>query len=45
MLLKRLGLVEDIVFVHPQDGQVEIGPGDITHDDRWLDDELSVDPG
>ena len=33
MLLKQLGLVEDIVFVHPkdvQDAQVEIGPGDIT---------------
>jgi nanoRNase/pAp phosphatase (c-di-AMP/oligoRNAs hydrolase) len=33
VLLRQLGLVEDIVFVHPkdvQDGQVEIGPGDIT---------------
>jgi nanoRNase/pAp phosphatase (c-di-AMP/oligoRNAs hydrolase) len=33
MLLKQLGLVEEILFVHPkdvQDGQVEIGPGDIT---------------
>ena len=33
MLLKQLGLVQDIVFVHPkdvQDGQVKIGPGDIT---------------
>jgi nanoRNase/pAp phosphatase (c-di-AMP/oligoRNAs hydrolase) len=33
MLLKQLGLIEDIVFVHPkdvQDGTVEIGPGDIT---------------
>jgi nanoRNase/pAp phosphatase (c-di-AMP/oligoRNAs hydrolase) len=33
VLLKQLDLVEDIVFVHPkdvQDGQVEIGPGDIT---------------
>jgi nanoRNase/pAp phosphatase (c-di-AMP/oligoRNAs hydrolase) len=33
MLLKQLGLVEDVAFVHPkdvQDGQVEIGPGDIT---------------
>jgi nanoRNase/pAp phosphatase (c-di-AMP/oligoRNAs hydrolase) len=33
MLLKQLGLVRDIVFVHPkdvQDGTVEIGPGDIT---------------
>jgi nanoRNase/pAp phosphatase (c-di-AMP/oligoRNAs hydrolase) len=33
VLLERLGLVDDIVFVHPkdvQDGQVEIGPGDIT---------------
>jgi nanoRNase/pAp phosphatase (c-di-AMP/oligoRNAs hydrolase) len=32
VLLKQLGLVEDILFVHPkdvQDGQVEIGPGDI----------------
>jgi nanoRNase/pAp phosphatase (c-di-AMP/oligoRNAs hydrolase) len=33
VLLQQLGLVEDIVFVHPkdvQDGKVEIGPGDIT---------------
>ena len=33
MLLKKLDLVEDIVFVHPkdvQDGQVEIGRNDIT---------------
>jgi nanoRNase/pAp phosphatase (c-di-AMP/oligoRNAs hydrolase) len=33
MLLKQLGLVEDIVFVHPkdvQDGTVEIGAYDIT---------------
>jgi nanoRNase/pAp phosphatase (c-di-AMP/oligoRNAs hydrolase) len=33
VLLRQLGLVEDIVFVHPkdvQDGLVEIGPGDIT---------------
>ena len=33
VLLKQLGLVGDIVFVHPkdvQDGQVEIGPDDIT---------------
>jgi nanoRNase/pAp phosphatase (c-di-AMP/oligoRNAs hydrolase) len=33
MLLKQLGLVRDIVFVHPkdvQDGTVEIGPDDIT---------------
>jgi nanoRNase/pAp phosphatase (c-di-AMP/oligoRNAs hydrolase) len=32
VLLKQLGMVQDIVFVHPkdvQDGQVEIGPGDI----------------
>ena len=32
MLLRQLGLVDDILFVHPkdvQDGQVEIGPGDI----------------
>ena len=32
VLLRQLGLVEDIVFVHPkdvQDGQVEIGPCDI----------------
>jgi nanoRNase/pAp phosphatase (c-di-AMP/oligoRNAs hydrolase) len=32
VLLQQLGLVEDILFVHPkdvQDGQVEIGPGDI----------------
>jgi nanoRNase/pAp phosphatase (c-di-AMP/oligoRNAs hydrolase) len=33
MLLKQLRLAEEILFVHPkdvQDGQVEIGPGDIT---------------
>jgi nanoRNase/pAp phosphatase (c-di-AMP/oligoRNAs hydrolase) len=33
MLLKQLGLVQDIIFVHPkdvQDGTVEIGPRDIT---------------
>jgi nanoRNase/pAp phosphatase (c-di-AMP/oligoRNAs hydrolase) len=33
VLLQQLGLVEEIVFVHPkdvQDGLVEIGPGDIT---------------
>jgi nanoRNase/pAp phosphatase (c-di-AMP/oligoRNAs hydrolase) len=33
MVLKQLGLVRDIVFVHPkdvQDGTVEIGPNDIT---------------
>jgi nanoRNase/pAp phosphatase (c-di-AMP/oligoRNAs hydrolase) len=33
VLLKQLGLVEEIVFVHPkdvQDGQVEIGPDAIT---------------
>jgi nanoRNase/pAp phosphatase (c-di-AMP/oligoRNAs hydrolase) len=33
VLLKQLGLVEDVVFVHPkdvQDGIVAIGPGDIT---------------
>jgi nanoRNase/pAp phosphatase (c-di-AMP/oligoRNAs hydrolase) len=33
VLLRQLDLIEDIVFVHPkdvQDGQVEIGPGDIT---------------
>jgi nanoRNase/pAp phosphatase (c-di-AMP/oligoRNAs hydrolase) len=32
VLLQQLGLVEDILFVHPkdvQDGQVDIGPGDI----------------
>jgi len=32
-LLKELGMLEDILFVHPkdmQDGKVEIGPGDIT---------------
>src|SRR4051794_3420755 len=32
-LLKELGVLEDILFVHPkdmQDGKVEIGPGDIT---------------
>ena len=33
VLLEQLGLVREILFVHPkdvQDGQVEIGPGDIT---------------
>jgi nanoRNase/pAp phosphatase (c-di-AMP/oligoRNAs hydrolase) len=33
VLLEQLGLVEEVVFVHPkdvQDGKVEIGPGDIT---------------
>jgi nanoRNase/pAp phosphatase (c-di-AMP/oligoRNAs hydrolase) len=33
VLLRKLGLVEEIVFVHPkdvQDGTVEIGPDDIT---------------
>ena len=33
VLLEQLGLVQDILFVHPkdvQDGKVEIGPGDIT---------------
>jgi nanoRNase/pAp phosphatase (c-di-AMP/oligoRNAs hydrolase) len=33
VLLEQLGLVQEVVFVHPkdvQDGQVEIGPGDIT---------------
>ena len=33
VLLEQLGLVREVVFVHPkdvQDGQVEIGPGDIT---------------
>jgi len=32
VLLEQLGMVHDIMFVHPkdvQDGQVEIGPGDI----------------
>jgi nanoRNase/pAp phosphatase (c-di-AMP/oligoRNAs hydrolase) len=32
-LLKELGLLDDILFVHPkdvQDGKVELGPGDIT---------------
>jgi nanoRNase/pAp phosphatase (c-di-AMP/oligoRNAs hydrolase) len=32
VLLEQLGMVRDILFVHPkdvQDGQVEIGPGDI----------------
>src|SRR3954451_3568125 len=32
-LLKELGLLDDILFVHPkdmQDGKIEIGPGDIT---------------
>ena len=32
-LLKELGLLDDILFVHPkdmQDGKVEVGPGDIT---------------
>jgi hypothetical protein len=33
VLLRQLDLVDEIVFVHPkdvQDGQVAIGPGDIT---------------
>src|SRR6476659_6957671 len=32
-LLKHLGILEDILFVHPndvQDGKVDIGPGDVT---------------
>ena len=32
-LLKHLGILEDVLFVHPkdvQDGKVELGPGDIT---------------
>ncbi len=32
-LLKKLGMLEDILFVHPkdmQDGKIEVGPGDIT---------------
>src|SRR5215218_9710207 len=32
-LLKQIGMLEDILFVHPkdmQDGKVEIGPRDIT---------------
>ena len=32
-LLKELGMLDDILFVHPkdmQDGKIEIGPGDIT---------------
>jgi nanoRNase/pAp phosphatase (c-di-AMP/oligoRNAs hydrolase) len=32
-LLKHLGLLEDILFVHPkdvQDGKIELGPGDVT---------------
>ena len=32
-LLKELGLVDEILFVHPkdmQDGKIEVGPGDIT---------------
>jgi nanoRNase/pAp phosphatase (c-di-AMP/oligoRNAs hydrolase) len=32
-LLKELGLLDDILFVHPkdmQDGKIEVGPGDIT---------------
>jgi nanoRNase/pAp phosphatase (c-di-AMP/oligoRNAs hydrolase) len=32
-LLKHLGLLDDILFVHPkdvQDGKVELGPGDVT---------------
>jgi nanoRNase/pAp phosphatase (c-di-AMP/oligoRNAs hydrolase) len=32
-ILRELGILEDILFVHPkdmQDGKVEIGPGDIT---------------
>src|ERR1700750_3052119 len=33
VLLKRLGMLDDILFVHPkdmQDGKIEIGPRDIT---------------
>src|SRR4051794_22799060 len=32
-LLKHLGILDDILFVHPkdvQDGKVEMGPGDVT---------------
>jgi len=32
-LLKHLGILDDILFVHPkdvQDGKVEIGPNDVT---------------
>ena len=32
-LLKHLGILDDILFVHPkdvQDGKVDIGPGDVT---------------
>ncbi len=32
-LLKHLGMLDDVKFVHPkdvQDGKVELGPGDIT---------------
>jgi len=32
-LLKEIGLLDDILFVHPkdmQDGKIEVGPGDIT---------------
>jgi oligoribonuclease NrnB/cAMP/cGMP phosphodiesterase (DHH superfamily) len=32
-LLKELGMLDDILFVHPkdmQDGKIEVGPGDIT---------------
>ena len=32
-LLKQLGILDDILFVHPkdvQDGKVELGPSDIT---------------
>ena len=33
VLLKELGMLDDILFVHPkdmQDGKIEVGPGDIT---------------
>src|SRR3954463_7389992 len=32
-LLKHLGILDDVLFVHPkdvQDGKVELGPGDVT---------------
>ena len=38
LLLKKLGLIEEITFVHPkdvQDGNVPIGPGDITTNLPW----------
>ena len=48
MLLQQLGLVDNILFVHPkdvQDGQVEIGPGDIATNLPYAPDAHLVFPG